>query len=102
FAHAPKRQQTLARNRGAGERAASGEIVEAQIVQAARSWVAKSCAPSSTVETRETATKRFVYVAKNWFRFLGKWRDPERNPQVRPELDSFLKELRDIPERGNQ
>src|SRR5271157_3799510 len=42
--------------------------------------------------------ERFVYVAKNWFRFLGKWRDPERNPQFRPELDSFLKELRD--ERG--
>ena len=76
----------------------AGEITEAQIVRAARSWVAKSCAPSSTVETRETATKRFVFVAKNWFRFLGKWRDPERNPQFRPELDSFLKELRD--ERG--
>lgn len=76
----------------------AGEITEAQIVRAARSWVAKSCAQSSTAETRETATKRFVYVAKNWFRFLGKWRDPERNPQVRPELDSFLKELRD--ERG--
>ena len=76
----------------------AGEITEAQIVRAARSWVAKSCAPSSTVETRETATKRFVFVAKNWFRFLDKWRDPERNPQVRPELDSFLKELRD--ERG--
>ena len=58
----------------------------------------QSCAPSSTAETRETATKRFVFVAKNWFRFLGKWRDPERNPQFRPELDSFLKELRD--ERG--
>ena len=76
----------------------AGEITEAQIVRAARSWVAKSCAPSSTVETRETATKRCVFVAKNWFRFLGKWRDPERNPQFRPELDSFLKELRD--ERG--
>src|SRR5208283_5676947 len=63
-----------------------------------RSCVAKSCAPSSTAETRETATKRLVFVAKNWFRFLGKWRDPERNPQFRPELDSFLKELRD--ERG--
>jgi site-specific recombinase XerD len=37
-------------------------------------------------------------VAKNWFRFLGKWRDPDRNPQFKPELDSFLKELRD--ERG--
>jgi len=76
----------------------AGEITEAQIVRAARSCVAKSCAPSSTVETRETATKRFVFVAKNWFRFLGKWHDPERSPQFRPELDSFLKELRD--ERG--
>ena len=76
----------------------AGEITEAQIVGAAGSCVAKSCAPSSSAETRETATKRLVFVAKNWFRFLGKWRDPERNPQFRPELDSFLKELRD--ERG--
>jgi site-specific recombinase XerD len=37
-------------------------------------------------------------VAKKWFRFLGKWSDPARNPQFKPELDSFLKELRD--ERG--
>ena len=74
------------------------EVTEAQIVRTAEKWVGKSCAPSSTAETRATATKRFVYVAKNWFRFLGKWRDLERNPQFRPELDSFLKELRD--ERG--
>lgn len=73
-------------------------ITEVQIVRAAKEWAAKACAPSSTAETRETATKRFVYVAKNWFRFLGKWRDPERSPQFRPQLDSFLKELRD--ERG--
>jgi site-specific recombinase XerD len=73
-------------------------ITEAQITRAAEDWVAKSCAPSSTTETRATATKRFVYVAKNWFRFLGKWHDPDRNPQFKPKLDSFLKELRD--ERG--
>lgn len=34
-------------------------------------------------------------MAKNWFRFLGKWQDPIRNPQFKPALDSFLKELRD-------
>ena len=73
-------------------------ITELQIARAAKDWVAKSCAPSSTTETRETATKRFIFVAKKWFRFLGKWRDPDRNPQFKPELDSFLKELRD--ERG--
>ena len=73
-------------------------ITDAQIIRAARRWVMKSCAASLTAETRDTATKRFIWVAKNWFRFLGKWRDPERNPQFRPELDSFLKELRD--ERG--
>ena len=67
-------------------------------MRAAKDWVAKSCAPSSTAETRETATKRFIFAAKKWFRFLGKWRDPDRNPQFKPELDSFLKELRD--ERG--
>lgn len=74
------------------------EVAEVQIVRAARDWVAKSCAPNSKTETREAATKRFVYIAKNWLRFLGKWHDPERNPQFRTELDSFLKELRD--ERG--
>lgn len=74
------------------------EVAEVQIVRAARDWVAKSCAPNSKTETREAATKRFVYIAKNWLRFLGKWHDPERNPQFRAELDSFLKELRD--ERG--
>lgn len=62
------------------------EVAEAQIVRAARDWVAKSCAPNSKTETREAATKRFVYIAKNWLRFLGKWHDPERNPQFRTEL----------------
>lgn len=74
------------------------QVSEVQIVRAAGSWAAKSCAPHSKAETREAAAKRFVYIAKNWLRFLGKWRDPERNPQFRAELDSFLKELRD--ERG--
>ena len=74
------------------------EITEVQIVRAARDWVAKSCAPNSRADTREEATKRFVYIAKNWLRFLGKWRDPERNPQFIAELGSFLKGLRD--ERG--
>ena len=73
----------------------AGEITDAQIVRAARNWVAAACVPSSTAETRESAMKRFVYVAKNWFRFLGKWRDPERNPQFRSEIDSFLRDLRD-------
>jgi len=73
-------------------------ITELQIVRAAKDWAAKSCAPNSKAETRETATKRFIFVAKKWFRFLGEWRDPDRNPQFKPELDSFLKELRD--ERG--
>jgi integrase/recombinase XerD len=76
----------------------STEITEGQIIRAAKDWAAKSCAPNSKTETREAATKRFVYIAKNWLRFLGKWHDPERNPQFRAELDSFLKELRE--ERG--
>jgi site-specific recombinase XerD len=73
-------------------------ITERQIARAAKGWVEKSCAPSSTAETREIQTRRFVSVAKNWFRFLGKWREPERNPQFKQELNSFLRELRD--ERG--
>jgi integrase/recombinase XerD len=73
-------------------------ITERQIARAAKDWVEKSGAPSSTTETREIQTRRFVSVAKNWFRFQGKWRDPERNPQFKQELNSFLEELRD--ERG--
>ena len=69
----------------------SVQVSEVQIVRAAGSWAAKSCAPHSKAETREAAAKRFVYVAKNWLRFLGKWQDPERNPQLRAELDSFLR-----------
>jgi integrase len=63
-------------------------ITERQIARAAKDWVEKSCAPSSTTETREIQTRRFVSVATNWFRFLGKWRDPERNPQFKQELNS--------------
>lgn len=73
-------------------------ITERQIVRAANNWVDTSCAPTSTTETRDIQTRRFVFVAKHWFRFLGKWHYPIRNPQFKPELDSFLKELRD--ERG--
>lgn len=72
-----------------------GLITETQILHAAENWVQKRSVPSSTIETRKTATKRFIYVAKNWFRFLGKWQDADRNPQFKPALDSFLKELRD-------
>ena len=71
-------------------------ITEVQIVRAAKDWTAKSCMPSSTAKTRESATKRFIYWAKNWVRFLGKWCDPDRNPQFKPELDGFLEDLRDV------
>jgi site-specific recombinase XerD len=73
-------------------------ITERQIVRAARDWAAKTCAPSCTGESRDYVSKRFIFVAKQWFRFLGKWCEPGRNPQFKPELDSFLKQLRD--ERG--
>jgi len=73
-----------------------GPVTERQILRAAEDWVQKRSLPSATSETRDAATKRFIYVAKNWFRFLGKWQDPDRNPQFKPALDSFLKELRDI------
>lgn len=72
-----------------------GLITEKQILRAAEDWVRKRSTPRATSETRSTATKRFIFVAKNWFRFLGKWKDPDRNPKFKPELDSFLKELRD-------
>jgi site-specific recombinase XerD len=73
-------------------------ITERQIVRATRDWAAKTCSPRCTDESRQTVTKRFIFVAKKWFRFLGKWSEPARNPQFKAELDSFLKELRD--ERG--
>jgi len=73
-------------------------ITELQIARAARRWAAKTCSPRCTDESRDYVTKRFIFVAKKWFRFLGKWSEPARNPQFKPELDSFLKELRD--ERG--
>ena len=73
-------------------------ITERQIVRAANDWAAKTCSPRCTGESRDYVTKRFIFVAKQWFRFLGKWSDPARNPHFRQELDSFLKELRD--ERG--
>lgn len=72
-----------------------GLITEKQILRAAEDWVQKRSLPVATAETRNTATKRFIYVAKNWFRFLGKWQDPVRNPQFKPALDAFLRELRD-------
>jgi site-specific recombinase XerD len=33
---------------------------------------------------------------------LGKWQDSDRNPQFKPELDSFLKELRDNRGYGDE
>ena len=77
-------------------------ITEVQIVRAAKDWTAKFCMPSSTAKTRESATKRFIYVAKNWLRFLRKWCDPNRNPQFKPELDGFLENLRDVRGYTNQ
>ena len=35
-------------------------------------------------------------LGQNWVRFLGKWCDPDRNPQFKPELDGFLEDLRDV------
>lgn len=72
-----------------------GPITERQILRAADDWIQKRSAPSTTSETRGAAKKRFIYFAKNWFRFLGKWQDSDRNPQFKPALDSFLKELQD-------
>lgn len=48
-----------------------GSITEMQVVHAAENWVQKRSAPSSTCETRNTATKRFIYVAKKLVPFLG-------------------------------
>ena len=70
-------------------------ITEQQIVRAARDWIEKTCSARCTDATRDTATKRFIFVAKSWLQFLGKWGEPDRISQFKPELDSFLEELRD-------
>ena len=66
-----------------------GVFTEKQILRAAEDWVQKRSLPVATAETRNAATKRFIYVAKNWFRFLGKWQDPVRNPQFKPAAGYF-------------
>ena len=70
-------------------------VTEQQIVQAAGDWVSKTCSARCTDATLDTATKRFIFVAKRWLHFLGKWDEPDRTSQFKPELESFLKELRD-------
>jgi integrase/recombinase XerD len=70
-------------------------FTEQQIVRAARDCISKTCSASCTDATRDTAMKRFIFVAKQWLHFLGKWSEPDRNSQLKQELDSFLKEIRD-------
>lgn len=70
-------------------------VTEQQIVRAARDWVSKACSASCKDATRDAVTKRFIFVAKSWLHFLGKWGEPDRISQFKPELDSFLEELRD-------
>ncbi len=70
-------------------------VTEQQILRAAKDWVAKTCSARCTDATRDTAMKRFIFVAKRWLHFLGKWGEPDRISQLKPELDSFLEELRD-------
>lgn len=72
-----------------------GPITERQILRAAEDWVQERSTARASSETRTTARKRFIFVAKNWFRFLGKWQDSDPNPEFKPELESFLRELRD-------
>jgi integrase/recombinase XerD len=70
-------------------------VTEQQIVRAARDWVSKTSSARCTEATRDTSTKRFIFVAKRWLHFLGKWGEPDHHSQFKPELDSFLEELRD-------
>ena len=69
-------------------------FTEQQINEAARDWVASSTAKHSSAQTRHTRTMRFIFIAKNWLRFHGKWHDPVRNPDYQQEMRSFLDELR--------
>ncbi len=70
-------------------------VTERQIVQAARDWVSKTCSARCTDATRDTATKRFIFVAKQWLHFLGKWGEPDRTSQFKPELDSAYRVYED-------
>jgi integrase/recombinase XerD len=66
-----------------------------QIAQAAEDWVAKTRSATCSDATRGTSTKRFIFVAKQWLQFLGKWHEPDRDSPFKPQLDSFLADLRD-------
>ncbi len=70
-------------------------VTEQQIERAARDWVSKTSSARCTDATRATSTKRLIFVAKRWLHFLGKWDEPDHHSQFKPELDSFLDELRD-------
>jgi integrase/recombinase XerD len=70
-------------------------ITERQIEQAARDWVSKTRSATCSDATRSTSTKRFIFVAKQWLQFLGKLHEPDSDSPFKPQLDSFLAELRD-------
>ncbi len=70
-------------------------VSDRQIVQAANDWVSKTCSTNCKDSTRATASRRFLFVAKQWLHFLGKWREANCDAPFKTELDSFLGELRD-------
>lgn len=75
-----------------------GPVTKGQVIRAAGDWSKRRSLPGSKEETRRIANREFVSIARRWLRFLGKWRDPDRNPKFGLELEIFLEGLRD--ERG--
>jgi hypothetical protein len=62
-------------------------VTERQIAQAAEDWVAKTRSATCSDATRGTSTKRFIFVAKQWLQFLGKWHEPDRDSPTISALD---------------
>lgn len=70
-------------------------VTPAQVERAANKWVATHCRARSSANTVRVAKGAFKQVAKNWFRFLGRWCSDLPCSRYLPEIDSFLQHLRE-------
>lgn len=61
-----------------------GSITEMQIVRAAENWVQKRSAPVLQAKPVTQRRNDLFMSPRNWFRFRGKRRDADRNPQFKP------------------
>jgi integrase/recombinase XerD len=67
----------------------------AQVERASKTWVETHCRVRSSANTVRIARNAFMQVAMNWLRFLGKWDDDLPSARYQPQIDQFLRHLRD-------